>query len=230
MAKTSHSVRRHLRLDVGAYDETIRRFIPAYDRMIARAAAEAARVGPAVVVDLGAGSGALSAALLARPEVGRVVALDLDPEMLDQARARLGHHGDRVSFMAGSFFDPLPPCGALTASLTLHHVPGLDEKTQLFRHLRGALSPGGVLVVADVMVPADGPLRDATFRTWADHLVSSGIEEEQAWRHFEEWSEEDTYHPVDAEVAALTAAGFDARCVWRDEPSTVLVAVRSDDP
>ena len=221
----SHSVRRHLRLDVQEYDEAIRRFIPGYEAMIARAAREAAAGRPEVVVDLGAGSGALSEALLERPEVGRVVALDVDPEMLGQARVRLARFGERAAYAERSFFDELPACRAVTASLSLHHIADPERKTDLYRHVRRTLGPGGRIVLADVCVDADGPARDATFRTWADHLVAAGIGEEQAWRHFAEWAEEDHYLPVDDELGVLERAGFDARCVWRDEPSTVIVGV-----
>ncbi|MCY4076835.1 MAG: hypothetical protein OXH04_15545, partial [Acidobacteria bacterium] len=39
---TTHSVRRHLRLEIAAYDETIRHFIPGYEPMLAAAAREVA--------------------------------------------------------------------------------------------------------------------------------------------------------------------------------------------
>ena len=55
----SHSVRSHLRLEIDTYDETIRRFIPGYEEGLIRAARVVAGVSPALVLDLGAGTGAL---------------------------------------------------------------------------------------------------------------------------------------------------------------------------
>ena len=60
----SHSVRHHLRLEIDAYDETIRTFIPGYEEGLARAADEIADVRPTLVLDLGAGTGALAEAML----------------------------------------------------------------------------------------------------------------------------------------------------------------------
>lgn len=220
----AHRVRRHLRIEIDRYDETIRRFIPGYEEMLARAAAEVARVAPERALDLGAGTGALSAAMLARPEVGRVELLDVDPEMLERARTRLARHGDRVGFTLGSYDDPLPPCDAVAASLSLHHIPTLERKRALFERVYAALTPGGVLVNADANMPADPVERERLFRFWADHLVASGIEEEQAWRHFEEWAEEDTYLPLDDELDALREVGFDAGRVWSVGPIGVVVA------
>jgi len=223
----SHSVRRHLRVDIDAYDATIRRFIPAYEEMLRQAATAVAAARPELALDLGAGTGALSEALLRRTEVGAVELVDVDAEMLGRARARLEPFGARARFSLRSFDDPLPSCNAVAASLALHHVPTLDAKKALYDRVFQALTPGGVLVNADVTLPASEPGRTRAWRGWADHLVASGIEEAQAWRHFDDWSGEDTYLPLDAEVAALEAVGFQARCPWREGVSTVVVATRT---
>ena len=92
----SHSVRHHLRLEIDAYDETIRMFIPGYEEGLARAANEIAGVRPTLVLDLGAGTGALAEAMLDHERVGAVEAIDIDPEMLAQARLRLKRFGTRA--------------------------------------------------------------------------------------------------------------------------------------
>lgn len=75
-------------------------------------------------------------------------------------------------------------------------------------------------------MPSDGEGREASFDAWAAHMARSGIDDREARGHFAEWSGEDTCFPLEEELAALAAAGFDADCVWRDEPSTVVVARR----
>jgi tRNA (cmo5U34)-methyltransferase len=222
----THSVRRHLRVDIDAYDTTIRRFIPGYETMLRVAADAVAGTRPGHVVDLGAGTGALSEALLERDEVGMVELLDVDTEMLDQARARLARFGDRVRFTLRSYAEPFESCAAFAASLSLHHIPDLESKRELFARAFDALPSGGVLVNADANMPPDEDERDALYRYWADHLVASGIEEDRAWAHFEEWAEEDTYLPLELELAALEDVGFKARQVWSDGPIGVVVATR----
>ena len=91
----SHVVRKHLRLESDAYDAAIRTFIPGYEEALTRAASEIAGVHPTLVLDLGTGTGALAEALLAHDRVGAVEALDIDPEMLAQARLRLTRFGPR---------------------------------------------------------------------------------------------------------------------------------------
>lgn len=220
----NHSVRRHLDVQITAYDAAIRQFVRGYETMIEEAASAVAATSPDHVIDLGAGTGALSAALLAHPSVGTVELLDVDREMLEQARIRLGTAGGRVRFTVGSYDEPLPECDAVCASLSLHHIPSLTEKRALYERVHDALRPGGVFVNADVMIPDEGPARDAEYRAWVDHNVDQGIPEPQVWVNFDSWAREDTYYPVETELALLEQAGFRASCSWRAAPSTVIVA------
>jgi len=219
----SHSVKQHLRLEIEVYDRTIRTWIPGYEQALKRAAGEVARVQPRRVLDLGAGTGALSEAILERSASSTVELLDVDPEMLDQARVRLKRFGERARFHRQSFLDPLPECDAVAASLALHHVPAMTEKKQLYKRILNALAPGGVLVNADVTMPAGEPRRSEDYAKWAAHLVSCGIGEERAYEHFREWAGEDTYYPLESELEAMTGAGFDAACIWRDIPNTLMI-------
>ena len=226
----SHSVRRHLRVEVDAYDETIRRFIPGYETMLVTAAREIAEARPGFVLDLGAGTGALSEAILRHEAVGTVELVDVDPEMLDQARARLERFGDRARFRQRSFLDSLPECDAVAASLALHHIPEMADKRNLFRRIHASLRPGGVFVNADVVMPSDPSAREAGYAFWAAHMVSRGIPEKRAYRHFEEWAGEDTYFPVEREVEAMASAGFRAETAWHEGPGAVLVGRRPGRP
>lgn len=222
----SHSVRRHLHLDIDEYDESIRRFIPAYEEMLATLAARVLAEAPRRVLDLGSGTGAVAAELLARSETVEVELLDADPEMLALARQRLASFGERARFRVGSFADPLPEADAVTASLALHHIPSLDEKEEVYRRIRSALPGGGVFVNADATLPATEPERTEAFGDWASHLVSRGIPEERAWQHFEEWSDEDTYFSVESELEAMARAGLESERLWHHRVMSVVVGRR----
>ena len=63
-----HNVRNHLRVEIEQYDAMIRRFIPGYETMIAEAAREVAASSPALVLDIGAGTGALGVVVARRRE------------------------------------------------------------------------------------------------------------------------------------------------------------------
>ena len=78
-----HSVRRHLRVAIDAYDAMIRQFIPGYEEMLRTAARELAPVSSGLVLDLGAGTGALAEAILETSGHGTVELVDVDAEMLE---------------------------------------------------------------------------------------------------------------------------------------------------
>ncbi len=219
----SHSVRRHLRIAVDEYDAAIRRFIPGYEEMLEVAARAVRPAAPGSVIDLGAGTGALSEAILDTVDDVDVHLIDVDREMLAQARTRLARFGCRARFKEGSFLEPLPRCSGAVASLSLHHIPTMNAKRELYRRVFEALESGGIFVNADATLPREAAAQEATWRSWADHLISHGIPEVRAFEHFEEWSAEDTYFPLEDELDAVASAGFDAECVWHEVSIAVVL-------
>lgn len=229
----AHSVKRHLDVDAEGYDAQIHRFIPHYDDMLATGVELlAALTEPtARVLDLGGGTGALSAAVLEGLPQARVTVLDVDGEMLAEARRRLAPFGDRVRFSEASFLDELPPTDAVVASLALHHVHDLERKTALYRAVRASLVPGGAFLNLDAAITEDERLRALLFDRWAAHLDAHGISAAEARGHFAAWAEEDRYFPLDAELAALRRAGFDqVECFWRRGSCSICCALRAAEP
>jgi tRNA (cmo5U34)-methyltransferase len=228
--RATHSVQRHLDVSADDYDIQIRRFIPHYDEMLATGVEVLAAIAPADghVLDLGGGTGALSSAVLeALPRV-RVTVLDVDPDMLEEARRRLARFPGRVSFHQGSFLDALPRADAVVASLALHHVHDLQTKTALYRSIREMLPAGGVLLNLDAAVTEGARLNRLGFDRWAARMGDHGITDAQARAHFAAWANEDRYFPLDVELAALRQAGFDeVECFWRRALSAVTCALRA---
>jgi tRNA (cmo5U34)-methyltransferase len=222
-----HRVATHLGVDAAAYDAAIRQFVPHYEAMIdvvLRMLDDGLGAAP-LVIDLGAGTGALGGAILDAIPRARVMFVDIDPTMLEVARSRVARHRERAELRVASFFDPLPACDAIVASLSLHHVPELARKQALYAQLHAALAPGGVLLSADATVHAAGPERARSFREWAAWMTSHGIADPQAL--FDQWALEDTYYPLATELALLAQAGFaHPECFWKQGPSTVFGAFR----
>ena len=225
----SHSVRRHLSVEIENFDRAIRDFVPGYETMLRVAAEHAAAIGDnGLLLELGAGTGALSEAILAHGSFRAAELIDIDPEMLEQARSRLARYGDKVRFKEGSYYGPLPPCSVVATSLALHHIPTMDEKRALYRRIHDTLDSGGIFINADATMSTDPDEQAEIYRIWRSHMASRGVDNETADQHFKQWSEEDTYFPIEVELDALTAAGFDARCVWNMGPIAVLVGRKAD--
>jgi tRNA (cmo5U34)-methyltransferase len=226
---SEHRVATHLGVSTTDYDVQIRRWIPHYDEMLATVVTLLDATLPAapVVVDLGAGTGALSAAILDGIPRARAILVDIDPAMLDAARERLARHAARCEFRRTSFADALPACDAVVASLALHHVPEPAAKGALYTAIHAALRPGGALLIADATVHAHGPENAAVYRAWATHMASHGIGADEAAQLFAQWANEDTYQPLARELVLLADAGFThPDAFWKRGPMTVYGGFR----
>lgn len=222
----AHSVEHHLHVSAGGYDADIRRFVPHYDEALS-VVAEALRGAHGDILDVGAGTGALSAHLARALPEARFTALDVDGAMLEQARVRLREFGERVSFVQASFLEATGPRDAVVASLSLHHVPSRDEKVRVYRHLRDVLREGGALISADAFVPRDAVAASQLWDDWTAHLIRGGDSPAAAQARFASWKAEDFYFSVADELELVREAGFSSFDLkWRRGPLGVLVATR----
>jgi O-methyltransferase domain/Dimerisation domain len=132
--------------------------------------------GDETVVDVGGGNGALLWALLERRPELRGIVFDL-PET-DREEASLG---DRITFVAGSFFEEVPRGDAYVLSAILHDWD--DERAAtILRTIRAAAPPAGRLLVLESVVPNGNEPQGAK---WLDllMLVLGGRERtEPEWR------------------------------------------------
>jgi len=89
----------------------------------------AAPGGDDVVLDLGAGTGAIGLSLA--PTAGRVVLRDVSTGMLDQARAKVAERGlDNVDVAAGRFREPEydGPADVVVSNFALHHLSDAEKR------------------------------------------------------------------------------------------------------
>lgn len=143
------------------------------------------------VLDLGSGAG-LDCFLAAQRvgPTGRVIGVDMTPEMLDRARANAQRLGvTNVEFRLGEI-EHLPVADASVDVIISNCVINLSpDKPAVFREAFRVLKPGGRLSVSDIL--ADRPLPEtlrADLESWAS-CVSGAV-------------------PAADYVAALEAAGF----------------------
>jgi tRNA (cmo5U34)-methyltransferase len=228
---TEHRVAGHLGVAADEYDETIRAFIPGYERMLATVVhwLEGQVPSGGLVVDLGAGTGGLSAAILdALPDV-RVQLVDVDPDMLEIAARRCSAYAGRFELRRARFEDDLPRSDAVVASLALHHVETHAEKRDLYEAIFNSLVAGGLVVVADALINPDGNERRRMLDDLYAHMGRNGISVTEAEAHFAAWQEEDFYVSLPDELGLLAAAGFRRPDVfWRDGFIAVYGAFKAD--
>jgi trans-aconitate 2-methyltransferase len=167
--------------------------------------------GDEVALDVGCGTGRLTALLAERLPRGRVVALDRSENMVAEARARLAPtFGDRVAFRAGDAL-AIADEGAfdlIFSTATFHWI--LDQD-RLYQVLGRALRPGGRLVA---QCGGLGNLRD--LRERSERLLRSAAYA----GYFEGWEHPWYYAAPDATAARLRASGFGEIEVWLSDAPT----------
>ncbi len=112
---------------------------------------------PFHVVELCCGEGMLARAILDRFPMSHVHGYDGSATMLNNARTVLQPFGERFTShafdLAATDWRSFPwPVRAIVSSLAIHHLDG-DQKRELYCDLHRLLSPGGVLIIADLIQP-----------------------------------------------------------------------------
>ena len=170
--------------------------------------------GDETVLDAGCGSGRVTAGLIERLPHGRVIAADVSPTMLEQARATLAEYGDRVTFVEADLvrIDQVlrQPVDGIFSTATFHWI---QDHATLFAALFNALEPGGLLVaqcggganLARFMRTADSVAEQSPF---VEALSGAG----RLWRH---------QYGANETAERLRGAGFANVEVWlEDSPQT----------
>lgn len=173
----NEQVRKQFDAVAEAYDAQRRQLIPCFDAFYGTAASLVTPDGPSPsILDLGAGTGLLTAFIAARVPDARFTLIDFSGAMLAQAKARFAGLGDRVRYVEGDY--AAQPFGEtydyIVSSLSIHHLPH-EGKRALFRKIAGSLRSGGVFVNAD-QVAGESPYYDAYYRKrWEEDVLASGI-------------------------------------------------------
>lgn len=158
----------------GEYDAQRQWIIPDMDKFYSAAVWAAEWEGDAPeILDIGAGTGLLSALLLEKYSEAKLTLLDFAEQMLNVARERFAGRTD-VRYITGDYRD-VDLCGGydlVCSSLSIHHLPD-EEKAGLYRRIYDVLNPGGVFVNAD-QARGDTPELDKRFMEYWDAFLSDG--------------------------------------------------------
>jgi len=111
----------------------------------------------ATVADIGAGTGYMSVRLAQQVPEGRVLAVDIQSEMLKLMESRLAEeHVTTVEPILGAVDDPHLPPESIDLALMVDAYHEFEFPQEMLLHLKEALKPGGQVVLAEYR--AENPL------------------------------------------------------------------------
>ncbi len=108
------------------------------------------------ILDFGCGTGTLTCMLKRLYPEAEVFGLDVDGDILEQARRKGNREGLEIHWLDGSIGEHLArlaPVERIVSSLVFHHLTD-DEKRRTLLEMSGILSPGGELHICDFTRPA----------------------------------------------------------------------------
>ncbi|WP_293216245.1 MULTISPECIES: trans-aconitate 2-methyltransferase [unclassified Microcoleus] len=166
------------------------------------------------VLDLGAGTGILSAMILQAFPQAKVTAFDMAENMLKVCQTNLSAFQERLTLQQGNFAEDDFGSGydLVVSGLAIHHLDG-EQKKQLFHKLFHSMNAGGILLIRDIVTGATPKLTEQYEHLWRQYIKANGEDDAAC---FNSYLKEDIPSSVEEQTKWLAAAGFaDAACHWR---------------
>jgi tRNA (cmo5U34)-methyltransferase len=186
--------------DPETYLQNMTAEVPSYPELQEQTAAATQGVSAQAILELGIGTGETAKRVLAAHPGANLTAVDSSKEMLERARGVVPQADLRLARLEDEL--PAGPFDLVVSALAVHHLDG-PGKRDLFRRVANVLAPGGMVVLADVIVPED----EQDVVTPIDGVY-------------------DTPDRLDDQLAWLRDAGLDAETVWSYKDLAVMRATK----
>ena len=210
------------------YDRTRRQLIPCFDDFYGTALERIpfSQDDAFEVLDLGAGTGLLSAMVASMFPRASFTLVDVSSEMLARARERFAGAGDRFTFVLRDFGEPFGGRYDLVMSaLAIHHLSD-EDKQALFARIRAVLKPGASFINADQVMGATPALERAYHETWLRQVRALGVPEADLEAALERMKA-DRMAPVEAQIEWLRRTGFvEVDCWYKNHRFAVYSGTR----
>lgn len=212
-----------------AYPTKIRQLVPRYDEMVELIVDLLRLSDPRTVLDIGAGVGNVSSAVLQAFPGARVTVLEPSHEMFTEAARTLSDFSGRAELVNQDVLDFVPERGfdAIFSNLVLHNIP-LGEKRRLLGDLIGWLEPGGSFIWGDLIRYSDQRLQAHYIDYRKRFAAESGCPSEVVEKDSRKEAELD--HPLTAEQTldeARTAGFGQVSLAWAHDMFAIFHLTKS---
>ncbi|WP_281636708.1 class I SAM-dependent methyltransferase [Flavobacterium marginilacus] len=163
------------------------------------------------VLDIGCGAGNYTLKMLSKIPNLNSVLIDLSQNMLDKAQERvLATTTGKVETIQGDIRDielPRNHFDIILAGAVLHHLREDSDWEFVFQKLYNSLSPGGCLMISDLLVQDHEGVNQMVWERYADYLTQHGGQEYQQ-KVFDYIEIEDTPRSMTYQLELMKKVGF----------------------
>lgn len=175
------------------------------------------------ILDIGSGTGLLSALLLEKFPAATLALVDISSNMLAIARQRFSGN-DRVTYRAGDYrYEGLDHTYDLICSaLSIHHLDH-EEKRGLYGRIYSALNPGGVFVNAEQVAGETTDQHRRYMEYWNDYVRHGTLPEEEWKNALQRRDTLDKMEKLSVQLDWMRATGFsDVDVRYKNRMLTVM--------
>ena len=166
------------------------------------------------VLDLGAGTGLLSALIARAYPRARITLVDVSERMLGVARDRFASEQEHFEFLVADYARDFPRgrYELVVSALSVHHLEEPDKRV-LFGNVYEALVDGGLFVNADQVLGPTPEIEKAYRQSWLHQVRERGVAEDDLASALARM-EEDKMSTLEAQLGWLKGIGFQAVDCW----------------
>ncbi len=228
--KSLKNVKDHFEEEAKGYDELILKLIPHYKGMIKSLISSIPFEDSKSikVLDLGCGTGNITAEVKKRYTNAHVTCIDLAEHMIDIARFKLTEYND-IKYKVGDLrhipFDN--DYDLIISSLALHHLQTDEEKIAVYHKIYNSLKEGGVFYNADNVLASSKYLENVSIEHWKEFMRKTITEKEIKEIWLPTYYEEDYPAPLIKHLDWLREIGFkEVDVTWKYVMGAVFGGVK----
>ncbi|MBN6189053.1 class I SAM-dependent methyltransferase [Aneurinibacillus sp. BA2021] len=198
------------------YDQQRRKLIPCFDDFysIPVTIAETKSESP-TILDIGAGTGLLSARMLEKYPNASITLIDLSEKMLDMAALRFEQRS-QVKYIVGDYttYEFADTFDIVISSLSIHHLMD-GEKKALYHKVFSIMKQDGIFINADQVLGSSPYIESLYTGDWKKKIEQSGLTREEIASAYERTAL-DKMSTLEDQMMWLKEAGFtDVDCIYK---------------